>query len=192
MKKLLFTLFVVCLATGVFAQLSGGLKAGLNMAKQNWELGSEEADASGTSFHIGGYVNFALSDALSLQPELLYNSLKLDGDAVDDVTLNYLSIPVMFLYGFSDNKFNIQAGPQLGLLLSSDPSEIKDEDFMTGTDFSLAFGAGANFGKFNAAIRYNLGLSNIAGDAAKDLIGDDLSIKNNNLQISLGYKLFGE
>jgi len=191
MKKLLFTLFVVCLSTGAFAQLSGGLKAGLNLGNQKWELGSDSESYSGTSFHIGGYVTLPLGDALSLQPELLYNSLKVDAGG-DDLTLSYLSIPVMFQYGFADNKFNVQAGPQLGLLLSSDPSEFKDEDGVTGTDFSLGLGAGANFGKLNVTARYCIGLSNIAGDALKDAFGDDFSIKNNNFQLSVGYKLFGE
>lgn len=186
MKKLLFTLFVVCLSTGVFAQMSGGLKAGVNLASMKQEAGGDSDSEGGTSFHIGAYGTFGLSDALSLQPELLYNSIDIDGDK-----LNYLSVPVMFKYGFSDNKFNIQAGPEIGLLLSTDPSEIKDDDIVTGTNFSLNLGAGANFGKLNVTARYCIGLSNIAGDALTDLI-DDYSIKVSNFQISVGYQLFGE
>lgn len=192
MKKVLLTIAIACLATASFAQLSGGLKLGANFSTQKWEAGGEDEKGSGTGFHIGGYVNFALSEAISIQPELLYNSLKFDGDdfAGDDITANYLSIPVLFVYGFADNKFNVQAGPQLGLLLSTDPSEYKDEDVYKGTDFSFALGAGANFGKLNAAIRYNLGLSDIAGDALNDFI-DGISVKNNVIQLSVGYRLFG-
>ena len=191
MKKLLFTLLVVCLSTGAFAQLNGGIKAGLNFGSQKWELGSDSESYSGTGFHIGGYLTFGLSDALSLQPELLYNAIKVDAGG-DDLTLSYLTVPVMFQYGFAENKFNVQAGPSLGLLLSSDPSEFKDNDGVTGTDFSLALGAGANFGKLNVTARYSIGLANIAGDALVDSFGDDFSIKNNNFQLSVGYKLFGE
>jgi hypothetical protein len=187
MKKLVFTLFALVLTASVFAQVSGGLKAGLNLASQKYKIDSESESYNGTGFHVGGYVNFGLTESLSLQPELLYNSLKISDDG-DDLTMNYISIPVMFKYGFADNKFNIQAGPQLGLLMSTDPSEYKDEDGIKGTDFTFNLGAGADLGKFNITARYGIGLANVAGDAFEGL---DLSIKNSNLQLSLGYTLFG-
>lgn len=189
MKKVLFVAAMLCLTTASFAQFSGGIKAGLNMSSTKWEAGSEDESYSGIGFHVGFYGNFAITDAFSIQPELLYNNLKFDVEG-DDLTANYLSIPVMFKYGFADNMFNVQAGPQIGMLLSTDPSEFKDEDGLKGTDFTLNIGAGVNFGKFNANLRYGIGLANIAGDAWTDL-SDDFSIKNNNFQISLGYTLFG-
>lgn len=198
MKKIIFTMLLLTAGTASFAQFSGGIKAGVNLAKQKWEVSGDSEDASGTSFHIGAYGNFALGGAISIQPELLYNSLKFDTKDLlgEETTLNYISVPVMFVYGFSDNKFNVQAGPQLNLLMSTDPSEIKDDDFYKGSDFALNFGAGANFGKFNATLRYCLGLSSIASDDLVDafaaLGADDLTIKNNNFQLSVGYKLFGE
>lgn len=195
MKRILFTVVFLVAGTVAFAQFTGGIKAGVNLNTSNWEAadGAFSESYGGTSYHIGVYGNYALSDALSLQPELLWNSLKHDteDDWGDDITTNYLSIPVMLVYGFSENKFNVQVGPQIGFLMSTDPSEIKDDDVLTGTDFTLNFGAGANFGKFNITARYGLGLSNIAGDALMDL-ADDFEIKNNNIQISVGYKLFGE
>jgi hypothetical protein len=186
MKKTILTIFVAIVALSASAQMSGGLKAGVNLTSQKWEFDGESETISGTGFHIGAYANFALGDALSLQPELLYNSLKVSEDGTD-LTFNYLSIPVMFVYGFSDNQFNIQAGPQLGLLLSTDPSEFKDNDGVTGTDFGINLGAGASFGKINITARYCMGLGNIAGDAL-----NDFTIKNNVFQISLGVKLFGD
>ncbi len=189
MKKIVFTFLIGIVALSASAQLSGGLKAGLNLTNQKWEAGGDSETFSGTGFHVGAYANFALSDAISIQPELLYNSLKVDADG-DDFTLNYLSVPVMFMYGFADNKFNIQAGPQIGLLLSTDPSEFKDNDGVTGTDFSFNIGAGVNLGKLNLAARYTLGLANVAGETLTN-ISDDFSIKNNVFQISLGLQLFG-
>jgi hypothetical protein len=192
MKRILFTLLVIGLAaSSSFAQMSGGLKAGVNLATQKYSLGGDSESYNGTNFHFGAYANFSLSDAISIQPEVLYNSIKIDVEG-EDFTSNYLSVPVMLVYGFSENKFNIQVGPQIGLLLSTDPSEVKDADYYSGTDFTLNLGAGANFGKFNITIRYGLGLGNVAGDLWGDLGFDDMKIKNNNHQFSLGYKLFGE
>jgi len=192
MKKI-FLFFVVLCLIGInsFAQLSGGLKAGLNLATQKWELSGESDKVRGTSFHVGGYLNQELGNAFSLQPELLYNSLKFS-ESGDDMTLSYLSLPLMFVYGFSDERFNLQAGPQMGFLIATDPSEIKDEDIYKGTDISLNVGAGGNFDKFNITVRYCIGLSNSDNLIGKTLGISDLSIKNSNFQISMGFKLFGE
>jgi hypothetical protein len=102
---------------------------------------------------------------------------------------NYISLPVMLRYNITE-QFNIQAGPQLGFLMSAKVSDgdnsVDIKEFAKGTDFGAAFGVGGDFGKFNAGARYYLGLSNIAEDAQ----GDD-SFKNNGFQIFLGYRLFG-
>lgn len=182
MKKLSFLVVLALLSSVTFAQLKGGLKAGLNMSTLKVDVEGFGSDSeNGTSFHFGAYANFGLSDAVSIQPELLYNSLKAS-DNGDDVTFNYLSIPVMFQYSIAE-KFNLQAGPQIGLLMGTDPSELKDG--MKGTDLSLNVGAGASFGKLNATLRYCLGLANTS-----DV--DGIEFKNNVFQISLGYQLFGE
>jgi len=206
MKKvlLLYLLLMSFLAFEVNAQLTGGLKGGINLSSQKWKIeamGESDSESfDGVGFHIGGYLNYALSDVVDLQPELLYNSLKFDlGDVVgEEISMNYISIPVMLGYGFNNNQFVLQAGPQLGILLSTDPSEFKDDEFVTGIDFSIALGARVNFDKFNVSIHYALGISNIVDDTINDLLESfigfpiDLSIKNNNLQFSVGYKLFGE
>jgi hypothetical protein len=178
MKKLLLTVFAACLVFAASAQFNGGIKAGLNLANTSGDI---EGDDMLTSFHLGLYGRFALSEALTLQPEVLYYGA---GDKQDDeeIKLSYLAIPVMFKYNIGET-LNLQAGPQLGLLLSTDPSELKDA--LKGTDFGLNIGLGANFGKFSADARYSLGLSNIVDS-------DDFEAKNNVIQISLGYQLFGE
>lgn len=181
MKKIIFTLFAAVLATGAFAQISGGIKAGLNVGT----LSGSNDTWGGIGIHFGAYGSYALNDAMSLQPELLYNSTTYVTDFVDDVTLKYLSIPVMFKYGFMDNKFNVQAGPQLSMLLGASPSEYEDFLDIKGTDLALNLGAGVNFGKFNLTVRYCIGLSNDTGFSGADL-------KANAFQASAGFRLFGE
>jgi hypothetical protein len=93
----------------------------------------------------------------------------------------------MVLYSFGN--VNIQAGPQIGFLLSAkrkDDGEDEDiKDLFKSTDFGFNLGLGADFGKLNASARYCIGLSNIADD-------EDVEIKNGVFQIALGLKLFGE
>ncbi len=196
MKKLVLMLTVIAGSVSFAnAQVSVGVKAGLNLANLGGDV--EDTDMR-PSFHVGGYLNYALSEALSLQPELLFNSVGAkssyddpDFGSVDEtIKLSYISIPVNLQYSFG--VVNIHTGPQFSFLLSakdeyeadgaSDEVDIKDS--MKGLDLGWGIGLGANFGKLNATARYTLGLSNIADS-------DDADIKNNVIQISLGYRLFG-
>jgi hypothetical protein len=197
MKKLSLTIaaVVLCSAT-LFAQISIGAKAGLNLAN----VSGDDVDDTDMriGFHLGGYANIAFSEALSLQPELLYNSVgaKTTGEGItgddEDVTfkLNYISIPVSLMYSFG--AFSVHAGPQLSFLASaktaSDDDALDGNDIKDGyksTDLGFNLGIGGNFGKLNATARYSMGLSSI------DDSGFDADVKNSVIQLSLGYKLFG-
>jgi hypothetical protein len=197
MKKL-FLMFAAVLffAVGAFAQLSVGAKAGLNLAN----LAGDDVEDSDmrSSFHVGGYLNLPISEKLSLQPELLYNSLGAKssyddpdfGDVTETLKLNYISLPVMLVYSFGT--VNLQAGPQINFLaaakykIEADGESYEEDikDGLKGTDFGFNVGLGANFGKFNATARYCLGLSSISDE-------DGADTKNTVIQLSLGYRIFG-
>jgi hypothetical protein len=195
MKKLVL-LFVAAVASiSSFAQLSIGAKAGLNLANVYGD-DAEDMDLR-PALHIGGYLNYAVSDAISIQPELLYSSMGakfneeiFGSDLKVTMKFNYISVPVMFIYSFG--AINVQAGPQVSFLASgkakveydgeSEEEDIKDQ--MKGVDFGVNLGLGADFGKFNASARYLLGLSSIDKDGEADT-------KNTAIQISIGYRLFG-
>ena len=197
MKKLFLTVAAVAICTAtLFAQISVGAKAGVNLANVNGDVDNTDMKVG---FHVGGYVNVAFSDALSLQPELLFNSVGYkytvsNGFDEADVTsnLNYISIPVSLMY--SIGPVDLHAGPQLGFLMSAktksdfdgfDDQDLKDD--LKSTDLGFNVGAGVKFGNLNVTARYTIGLSNIAdGDDA-----DDIDVKNGVIQLSLGYKLFG-
>jgi hypothetical protein len=191
MKKLLLSLVIVLASVAaVQAQMSGGVKAGLNLSN----LGG---DADGydmrPSFHLGGYVNIGLTDKLSFQPELLYNSIGAKyegGDAEGTLKLSYISLPLDLQYSFG--KFNVHAGPQVSFLASakdkweegSDSGEDDIKEAFKGIDLGLNIGFGLNFGKLDVGARYTAGLSNIIDEG-------DAKVTNNVIQLSVGYRLFG-
>lgn len=196
MKRLLFFVFAVFAFSFVNAQeISYGLKAGLNYS--NWKFSYDGTDFdSRLAFHVGAVVEFGLSEKFAIQPELLYSSVGAQQEygsptsRVSDDTLiyslNYISIPVIAKY-FVAEGFSLEAGPQLGVLLSAkaklgDESEDYKDEF-NSTDFGAAIGAGYKLenGIFFGA-RYVLGLSNILKDS-----GDEWG-KNNVFQFSAGYK----
>lgn len=191
MKRSLFVLAIVAsLPFSLSAQgNSGGVKFGANFVSQKWDLGSfGSTTLSGTSFHIGLYGKYGIGGTAYIQPEIMYNSLKVTEDDAD-FSFNYVSIPLMFVYEFQPH-FNVQAGPQLGILASTDPEELKEEDGVKGMDLSFNLGIGAEYKKASLTARYCIGLTNIAGEALEDEI-DGISIKNNYFQISIGIRVFG-
>ncbi|HEY3403327.1 MAG TPA: porin family protein [Ohtaekwangia sp.] len=198
MKKLIVLFVVIAIsASGVTAQVTGGAKVGLNLAN----FSGDDADGSDIrpSVHIGAYLNHPISETFSFQPELLYNSVGAK-ESIDDpdigeldatMKLSYLSMPLMFIY--STGSINFQAGPQLGFLVGAkakieamgESVEVDVKSEFKDIDLGLNFGLGGNFGKANLALRYYLGLSNIA-DA------EDADLKNSVISLSLGVRLFGE
>ena len=88
--------------------------------------------------------------------------------------------------------FSIEAGPQIGFLLSAkaeaEGEEVDLKDFVKGLD--LAAGIGVNYAMasgLNFGARYNLGLSNINDGEGSD----DFKNQNNVIQVSVGYRFGG-
>ena len=188
MKKLLLSSVMVAIGFTVSAQTSFGAKVGLNIASLS---GDDVSDLdSRASLHIGGVAEFEISEKFSFQPELLYSAqgAKISEDGFDATfKLDYINIPLIAKYYVTDG-LSIEAGPQVGFLLSSKlkvefdgESETEDIEDMSSIDFGLSFGLGYKLESgINFGARYNLGLSNISEE-------DDSDVKNGVFQISVGY-----
>jgi len=163
-----------------------GLKGGLNIASYYGE--DVEVDCK-AGFYIGGFVEKSLSEKFSLQGEILYSEQGAVNEEDSDVKMrfNYINIPVMCKYYFSD-KVNFQFGPQFGFNVLS---EISDGDVtvdfekasgekVNTFDFGLNFGAEVFVTKnIGLNARYNLGLTEIVKDS---------KVKNAALQFGMAYR----
>jgi len=188
MKKLIVLLFVVGASFTAFSQaeVSLGLKAGVNLSKLNTD--EAEANTSNiTAFHGGAFALFKLTK-IGIQPEFLFSQ---QGSKVEDVSLgeedlkmSYITIPVMLKFYLAAG-FNIQAGPQFGFLNSAELAGIDIKDGLKSSDVSANVGVAwdAPFGLVLDA-RYNIGLSDINDGLSTE------SIKSSVFQFSLGYKIF--
>ena len=179
MKKIILTMAVVLTATFANAQdkkesvttkeIAFGVKAGYTNSNFTGDI---SGDANG-GFYIGGLVDFHVTEAFHVQPELLYSI-----EGAKDAKINYLRIPIMAKY-YIANGFNLQAGPEVAFKAGGDDS-IKDS--VKSVDFGLGIGAGYELSSglmFDA--RYNLGLANII-----DVSG--ANVKNVSFNIGLGYR----
>lgn len=173
MKKIIFVLAVVFSSVLVNAQISFGIKGGLN----NSTLGGDGADLSGkksnTGFNVGGIVAIPLSTNFVFQPELMYSAnqgmeFRPNSNTETNYNLNYVNVPLMLKYKYSG--FYGEVGPYFGFLTSgkiktktgSTTSETDIKNSFDGTDIGAALGTGyMTKSGLGIGARYNMGLQNI-------------------------------
>jgi Outer membrane protein beta-barrel domain len=200
MKKLFITTAALVLAvSGVFAQgISGGLRAGMNLANVDFSGGGATLDTDGKAgFLAGAYLTLMATEKLGVQVEGQYSmqGFKFSDPNVGDIEMdfNYINVPILLRYNVT-SFLNVHAGPQIGIMTGAEATfdgisgDIKDS--FKSSDFTGVAGVGVDlpFG-LNGGLRYNFGLSDNVKDGG-DL--DGTSIKNRAFQIYVGYTLFGK
>lgn len=183
MKNLFLSAIVTFTLMSVNAQdISYGVKAGVNIANTC----SSNTDPR-TSFHLGGMVEFSISQIFSIQPELLYSA---QGARNSDISINtdFINVPIMAKYYILDD-LSLEAGPQIGFLIKSERKYQNNtiirnsKDLFKPIDYGVNLGVGYKLDEgVNFAMRFNFGLSNIY-----DLENSDDDWKNRVLQASVGY-----
>lgn len=191
MKKIVLSIMAILVFGFANAQKTRfGVKGGLNVSSYT---GGNYYDAKSLiGFHVGGFAEIKVIERLAIQPELLFSTqgakMEYPGESDYDSKLNYLNIPVLAKF-FITKEFTVEAGPQIGFLLSAKDDGEDAKDFYKTTDFGFNLGAGYSFtDNLSVNLRYTVGLSNIA-DYETDNVEDFLdSPKNSNLALSLAYK----
>ena len=169
MKKLF-----LCAAVAVFAFANVnaqefGVLAGFSNVSADFDGESD----SESGFHIGALAEFDLSEEFALQPELTYTSA---GD------FSAANLNIIAKYAISE-QFNIQAGPQVGLIMGDVADLIDSFDDSSKLNLQLAAGVGYDIDEnFFVQARYGFQLNNhYTGDA-------DFDLKFNTLTVGVGYK----
>lgn len=175
----IFAVMIVGLCFAASAQAQGieiGAKGGLNVSN----VGGDDVSNNNAliRMHLGGYVDIAITDKFSFQPELVYSQQGANfevGPLETDLEVHYINIPVMAKYSVVE-MFYLEAGPQLGILVDDN---FGGGDDLESTDFGLGFGLGVELPikvGFNA--RYNLGLTDVTPNS---------NIQNRVFQIGVTY-----
>ncbi|PTM09939.1 MAG: hypothetical protein DA407_04710 [Bacteroidetes bacterium] len=193
MKKVIF-ICVICILTvlSCAAPMKIVPEAGMNFASVNGD--NAESFDNRTGINVGVHVRTAATDQIDVQAGLSYSQQGADyGDDMytGKYKLDYLNVPVMARFNVADG-FILQAGPQIGFLMSAkdeyefdgDSGEEDVKDYLKNIDFGINLGAGYQFsGGFGIDATYNLGLTNIAD--SPDL--SDVNWKNGVIQLRLSY-----
>ncbi len=184
MKKLLLitVITVLGLACANAQKIKFGTKAGLNLA---FITGDDTEDFKpNIDFHFGIMAEWKISDKFGLQPEIVYSRQGSDINIESEgrISLNYLNIPIIGKY-YVTKGLSLEAGPQIGYLLSTKGGSVNYKDFLKSTDYGVNFGVGYKLDNgLNFSARYNLGLSNI-----NDVDGFTDKNRNGVFQLSVGY-----
>ncbi len=197
---IVFTLFLLGATMDSFAQARFGVKAGLNMASQNYDnFGFEPDTKMYLTFMAGVVAEFDFSESFGFGTGLQYHGkgVKYDGGVLGEQTVstNYLQVP--FQFQFRKNGFFAAAGPYVGFAINGQFDDGTDkEDINFGNeeddDFGpLDYGVNLEVGyQFSDNLRltgsYSLGLANIIPSDAQDLL-DDATVNNSVIGLAVTY-----
>ncbi|MCB0803000.1 MAG: PorT family protein [Flavobacteriales bacterium] len=168
-----------------------GVKGGLNFSNfYNKEVDDQDIR---TGIQAGLFFKAALTDFVSIQPELIYtnkgSTTKYDnfitGEGDFSQKLDYIELPVLLLVNLNEN-LNIHAGPYFAYLLKAsidNKSENSNfnfvEDLNEGdferVDYGLSVGVGFEFEVLNFGLRYDYGLKEIGKDQRFTTNGSEYS-----------------
>ena len=189
MKKILvLPLFLLVAAAN--AQLTFGLKAGINVSNfVGGDFQDYETNAL-TSFHAGGLLHWKFG-SLVLQPEVLFSNqgAKLSKGGTDSTfKISYIIIPVMLKYEMEGGLY-LEGGPQFGLKISEENPNPNIDNFAKDGDLSIGLGIGVHKSNFGIGGRYVIGISKVGDFDAANI---DPDFKNGVIQVSLFYTFFGK
>jgi hypothetical protein len=194
--KFLIGLMTAILITGIASAQHGnspagyvniGIKGGMNIYNVHNDNNTKYDSRLGYHFGLLGHIHF--NSHFAFQPEIVFSAqgAKTDNGTIKN-NLDYINVPALFQFMF-DNGFRLQAGPQVGFLISA---KSKNNNIITDNksdfqpiDFGISIGASYIFPPtgFGIDARYNLGLSNINKNSA-------VNSTNRGLQLGWFY-IFG-
>jgi len=207
MKKITFLLLAILLSTAGYAQkrvtttapinhnLEGstapentgfGIKGGLNFSDVRNTDGSVNFEPK-TSYHVGAFAQFSITDWFSLQPEVIYSRKGYDSTNVAR-RLDYFDVPLLLVFNPLDN-VSIHVGPQVSLLMTvkDGDKEVNKEDSYNSLDYGMVGGVEARLSIFRFGARYNLGLNQIYQDTYRDIATNiNRDMKNGAFQVYVG------
>lgn len=185
-----------------------GLKGGWNASTIRGADQSNYSDLSArNNFHAGAYAQFGFSPKTSLQVEALYSrqgykaasqfrttSTGVANTGKYETQLDYVQVPVMFVYNFVDN-VSFHVGPQVSLLVNA--KEDKNSVNLASRNYnSLDYGAvggiEARVGPARVGGRYVLSMADIYNDPKMENgvmtpSGSIDNIKNSVIQVYVGF-----
>ncbi len=162
MKKAAILVIFFFISTSVFSQeIDLGIKLGSNFATIS---DAENGPSSKTGIQAGVFARMKLGEKTAIQVDVLYSQQGADFN-VGKFDLTYVNVPVVFKY-YVLGKFNVQAGPQFGILVEDSIKNLDSEILEAeSSDISGIIGLGYDLPLgLRVDGRYNFGFTDIVSD----------------------------
>jgi hypothetical protein len=159
MKKQLFAaviLVTVLTSVPAYAQVGGGIKAGVNLA----QVSGSDDDPDTRIGTIAGVFLITNQGLLAFQPEVLF-SMQGAKFTFGTAKVDYVQIPLLLRIGSSSkNKASVYGlvGPSFGILVQDDFFD----DAVERTDVGATVGAGVTFSRVLVEARFTAGLTDFS------------------------------
>jgi len=206
MKKLTLHLLMMMITVSAFSQkmahdrytISGGLLGAVNFSKFVID-GQNPANLSydpKTGWAAGGWVNFPLGKAFSIEPEVMYSyqayRVENTNAILQNGNMSFVSIPLLLKLHLGE-AFAITAGPQFDLLMNAEEEQQPDNDISDNfRSTSLGINGGIEIFPHGRAVifgRYIYGFDNMDDS---ETASDVTEYKNSNIQVGVKLRLFGK
>lgn len=202
-------LFTVSLSA---QEMRFGVKGGVNLSSLRYDPEPDHDLKLKTGFLVGGIIQYKLKENFALEAQLLYaqqgvkeefRTPELIGGpnnppdpsigpgyqtSEGKINLKYINLPILARYYFTEY-LSINAGPQLGYLISA-KGEFEQEEYEVKDNYSdldLGLNAGIGYEFTNGIVlnaTYYLGLKDIFAVEDPFIVTE---IKQNVIQFSVGY-----
>ncbi|WP_426058861.1 porin family protein [Hymenobacter sp. B1770] len=201
MKKSIISLLLVAGLHGAAHAQRGNLALGVKAGASLSRLVGEDAKSLENifGFHAGLLANLSLSNHIAFQPELLYsqkgmkqpnNSSPVIEKLYTTYRFNYVDVPLAF--HVNTNGFFIEAGPQVGFLVSAKSkfgnASTDIESRYNTIDFGYLAGLGyQRKSGLGAGLRYNGAFTNIGKESLQGSTTYQDRTRNSAFQLYLTY-----
>jgi len=197
MKKISFLVVMLYLMSFVQSKAQGfhlGAKIGTNISQIT---GRSFNQGFQWGFSAGAFAELNFTSKWGIQPELLFNQTQtqtasnfndiyIPGIINQNVSLNYLNIPILLSYKIIPI-LSIQVGPEFGILMNTSQNITTNSiNAIKSGNFSMVGGAQLNVGGFKFGARYIYGFTDINNLPPP---GDVDSWKNQNFQLYIGFRI---
>lgn len=164
MKKTLI-IAMLFVSSGLLAQSSFGIKAGLNYGDNGKiefsDVNQVQDTESKVGYHLGVFYRMELPLGFFVRPELLYtetkSEIKYSGNS-SNYDVSKLDLPILVgvdVFG----PLNIFVGPSLQYILENDFNDFEIEDVENNFTVGAQFGVGVQLGSIGVDVRYERALT---------------------------------
>jgi Outer membrane protein beta-barrel domain len=201
MKRIIL-IFLVTLATGMVAQaqVALGVKGGISSSNvdvknvKNTFTQFRDKDNI-TGYHLGAFTRFK-AGSLLIQPEGVFSSSGgkvaltqtengTEVETSEEFKFNRLDVPLLVGVSFL-NVVRLQAGPVASVLINGKLGDQDLKNYLDKTDLGWQAGVGFDIGNMTADVRYERVKREYTNQ------GSSFDVGNQQLILSLGFKIFGK